>query len=337
MKDPQKVYADLDKGIFENLYLFFGEETFFIDEALMRIKKSVLPIEAIDFNFSSYDAREQSLAQVLEEAMTLPVFAQRRLVFLKDVQDLKEKEWTQFADYLKNPSESTVLVLTASKIDKRKKVFKQLFDKALTVEFRKPFEYQIPQWIKYLAQSQDLKITDDARQFLHRQVGSHLVELRNEIVKLKEFVESKSDPAARTSIEIDDVKQVVSSSREESIFEFTKAIGRMDRVAALESLARLLEQGQNEMGVVALLARHMRILVQVKSGQEQGFYGGKLAEKVQLPPYFLEEYAGQAGLWSTKKLHHVLEILSDTDRALKSSPVSSHIWLENLVLQSCEA
>ncbi len=331
LKDPQKVYGEWDRQEFAPVYFLFGEEPFFVDEALTRIKKKSLSPDALDFNFSSFDAREHKAQQVLDEASTLPVFSKTRLVFYKDVHELSEKEWSVLADYFQSPSESTIFVLTAAKIDKRKKSFKALFDRGTVVEFRKPYEYQIPQWIKYLAQAEDLKISDEARQLLHRLVGSHLVELQNEVKKLKDFL------GERTQVEVDDVRQVVSSSREESIFEFTKAVGRLDRVMALESLARLLEQGQNEIGVVSLLARHVRILIQVKHGQELGFYGGKLAEKAQLPTYFLEEYTEQARLWSTRKLHHLLEILSETDRALKSSPVSSHIWLENLVLQSCDA
>lgn len=330
LKDPQKVYGEWDKKNFSPLYFLFGEEPFFVDEALTRIKKSALNPEACDFNFSSFDAREHKASEVIDEAITLPVFSSLRVIFYKDVHELSEKEWAILNSYILSPSESTIVVLTAAKIDKRKKIFKTLFDKADVVEFRKPFEYQIPQWIKYLAQSQGLKITDEARQVLHRLVGSHLVELQNEMEKLKAFV------GDRTQVEVEDVRQVVSSSREESVFEFTKAVGQMDRVKALESLARLLEQGQNEIGVVSLLARHVRILLQVKHGQELGFYGGKLAEKAQLPTYFLEEYAEQAKLWSVKKLYYFLEALSETDRALKSSPISSHIWLENLVLKTCQ-
>ena len=329
LKDPQKIYGEWDKKLFSKVYFLFGEESFFVDEALTRIKKSAISGEAFDFNFSCFDAREHKVSQVVDEAMTLPVFSNLRVVFFRDVHELSEKEWTLLNSYILKPSDSSIMVLTAVKIDKRKKFFKSLFEQIDVVEFRKPFEYQIPQWIKYLAQSQGLKISDEARQLLHRLVGSHLVELQREMEKLKNFL------GDRTQIEVEDVRRVVSSSREESVFEFTKAVGQIDRVQALESLAKLLDQGQNEIGVVSLLARHVRILLQVKRGQDLGLYGGKLAEKTQLPNYFIEEYSEQAKRWSTKRLHFVLEALSDTDRALKSSPVSSHIWLENLVLRTC--
>jgi DNA polymerase-3 subunit delta len=36
-----------------------------------------------------------------------------------------------------------------------------------------------------------------------------------------------------------------------------------------------------------------------------------------------------------KKLESSFLILTETDKALKSSPMSAHIWLENLILKTC--
>ena len=100
-------------------------------------------------------------------------------------------------------------------------------------------------------------------------------------------------------------------------------------------LVRLLDQGQSEMGIVALVARHMRILLMVKQGESLGLGGPKLAQHAQVSPYFLNDYAKQARLWTSKKLESSLLILAETDKALKSSPLSAHIWLENLIYRTC--
>ena len=146
---------------------------------------------------------------------------------------------------------------------------------------------------------------------------------------MKNFVGTKS------VIDLKDVNDVVSNSREESVFDFTRAIGQKDRISALEQLVQLIDQGQNEVGIVSLLARHMRILLTVRSGMDQGLGGAKLASLAQVPAYFIEGYCDQARVWSIKKIEDALVILNETDKALKSSPVSSHIWLENMVLKSC--
>jgi len=222
-----------------------------------------------------------------------------------------------------------VLVLFSDKIDKRKKTIKTLLDHATCVEFKKPYPNQFPQWISYFCKGQNLKISTEAIHRLHRLVGNNLTELESQIFRIQDYL------GAKTEIELSDVNTVVSASREESVFDFTDALGKKDRVSALEQLVNLLDQGQSEQSIIALVARHMRILLTVRAGLDQGIGGAKLAGLAGVAPYFIENYCDQARLWSIAKIEDSLVVLHETDKALKSSPLSSHIWLENLVLKSC--
>ena len=245
------------------------------------------------------------------------------------IHELKENELVQLEPILENPVQSSVFVVFGDKVDKRKKAIKILLEKAVCVEFKKPYENELPQWISHLAKDLGLKISAEAIHRIHRLVGNNLSELDNQLRKIQLYL------GERSNIELADVNAVVSFSREENIFDFTKAIGQKDRVKALEQLVSLLDQGQNETGIVHLLSRHVRMLLAVRAGMDQGIGGAKLASLVQVPSYFIESYCDQARSWSLRKLEDTLMILQDTDKALKSSPVSSHIWLENMVLKSC--
>ena len=164
---------------------------------------------------------------------------------------------------------------------------------------------------------------------MHRLVGNQLSEIENEVCKLQDYL------GERTEVTVEDVTQCVSRKREESVFNLTASIANGDRSESLGHLVQLLDQGQNEIGIVQMIARHMRILLLLKQGQEFGLAGPKLAQHAQVPNYYLKDYASQARGWSAKKLENSLLVLADTDRALKSSPLSSHIWLENLILRTC--
>ncbi|MBO9665530.1 MAG: DNA polymerase III subunit delta [Bdellovibrio sp.] len=329
--DAQKFYRDLEKGQLAPMYFLFGEEPYLLNQSVDRFKYAVLTEGAIDFNYSLFYASDADIVQVRDAVETLPMMAPRRLVILKEAQELNDKEWAQLEPLIESPVDSTVFVILASRVDKRKKQIRQMLDKAECVEFKKPYENQIPSWINYIAESLGLKISNDAIHLLHKLVGHHLTEIEAELKKLGEFVEG-----ARR-IEVADVAQVVSRSKEESVFDFTKAVGMNDRVKALEYLVHLLDQGQNEIGIISLLARHIRILLTVKKGMDEGLQGAKLAHYAQVPPYFLESYTDQSRQWTMKKLEQTMVVLSETDRALKSSPLSSHIWLENMVLKTCTA
>jgi DNA polymerase-3 subunit delta len=330
LMDAQKFYRDLEKGQLAPLYFLFGEEPYLLNQSVERFKFAVLNEGAIDFNYSFFYASDADITVVRDAVETLPMMSPRRLVVLKEAQELNDKEWAALEPLIEEQVESTVFVITASRVDKRKKQMRLLLDKAACVEFKKPYENQIPSWINYIAQTLGLTISNDAIHLLHKLVGHHLTEIEAELKKLGEYVEG-----ARR-IEVTDVAQVVSRSKEENVFDFTKAIGECDRVRALEHLIFLLDQGQNEVGIVNLVARHIRILLAVKRGHEEGLTGAKLAHYAQVPPYFLENYLEQSRLWTVRKLESTLLILSETDKALKSSPLSSHIWLENMVLKTCQ-
>ena len=325
----QKIYKDLEDKKLSPLYFCFGDEPYLLNQIPDRFKYAVLDENSFDFNYSLFYAGSSDINTIKDAVETLPIMTMSRLVILKNAQDLKDSEWNELESLFSNPVSSTVFVLMADKVDKRKKGIKLLLDKAVSAEFKKPYDNQVPQWINYLAQNYELSFAPPAIHRLHRLVGNNLTELAHQIEKIKNYV------GAKKQVDLTDVNDVVSHSKEESVFDFTRAVGMKDRVMALEQLVSLFDQGENEVAIVAMLARHMRILLTVRSGMDQGLGGPKLASLAQVPAYFIESYCDQARGWSVKKIEEAIVILSDTDKALKSSPLSSHIWLENLVLKSC--
>ena len=139
----------------------------------------------------------------------------------------------------------------------------------------------------------------------------------------------------RIQAEEKDILACSSRLKIESLFDLTDALGNKNIVKSLNLLASLLEQGQNEIALVSLLARHLRILLKVQQGQKENLSSSQLAKKTGLHPYFLKNYLKQVALWTKPQLENTLQSLFLTDKALKSSPLSPHIWLENFILKSC--
>ena len=332
--DSQVVYKELETRKLRPLYYFFGDESYLLDQMPDRFKFAILDENSYDFNLNVFYADDASVSKIRETAETLPVFTQQRLVIVKNAHQLNDNDWAELDPVISKPVDSTVLIFIADKIDKRKKFFKIISENAAVVEFKKPYDNQVPGWITYIANNYAVKITSDAIHRLHRLVGNNLSEIDSEIKKLKSF--KGGAPDEQVTIELADVNQVVSLSREENIFDFTKAIGQKDRCRALEQLVQLLDQGQNEVSIVQLVARHMRILLTIRSGMDQGLGGAKLASIAKVPAYFIEGYCDQAEHWPLKKIEEALVLLQETDKALKSSPLSSHLWLENMVIKSCD-
>lgn len=327
--DLRTLQLALDKKGAQSLYLIYGEEIFLVDEALKAIKARVLVEGAKDFNYDSFYAPETGSGQVRDAVEMLPVMTPQRLVIYRNVDSLKEEAWKNLLPVIENPVDSCCLVLVASKVDKRKKIFKTIFDKGTPVELKKPFENQVPVWIEYIAAMNGVEFTSEAVAVLQQLVGTNLSEIQNEIQKIRSSSNDKK------KFDVADVLSTVSRSRIESVFNLTDAISRRDRAQALLCLANLLENGQNESGIVSLILRQMRILSQVRIGVREGLSSGRLSQKIGVPEFFMKQYVSQSRNWDDFKINNTIRALHETDKALKSSPVSSHIWLESFIVKTC--
>lgn len=311
------------------LYLLVGDESFLVQEAFQLIKKKTVEESIADFNVDVFDAGDTPTDRVRDAVETLPMMSPRRFVGLRGVERLKDKDWEVLYPLIDNPLDTSTFVLTCDQLDKRKKPFKKLGETGVVVELKRPYENQLGDWIDYLAHRHELKVTRDASAMLRQFVGTNLSELNSEILKLKDFI------SPRTQVIAEDVMQSVAQSRIDRIFDLTDAIGRRDRAQALVCLANLLEQGQSEVGALAMIQRHFRILSKIKEGVREGLGGGRLCARAGVPQFLLTQYVEQARLWDEGKIQEAFGLLLDTDRALKSSTVPSHVWLENFVMQTC--
>ena len=311
-------------------YFIFGQESFLIEKALKLLQSKTVSKDLEDFNVEKFDAQNASATEVKNAVMTLPMMASHRFVLFQNVHKLQNQDWEVLTSFIEKPMDSCVLVLVAEKVDQRKKYFKTLSRHCVCVELKTLYDRQIPMWIENMVAKKGLQINPGAKALLHQWVGSNLHEIQNEIFKLKSYM------GHRSHICEDDIMKVVSRSRVHSIFELTHAIGERDASTALILLARLLQSGESEVAILILVLRHIRTLGMIQKAQSQGLNGAKLSSTVGIHPFFLKQYQQQSRLWSPSKIKSAIHLLHNTDRALKSSSINSHIWLENFIFQSCQ-
>lgn len=326
---PQSLSEMVNRGEIYPLYFLYGDETYLMEEALSQLEAVALGDSLRDFNLNTFYGSEAEPAQIRDAVETLPMMAQVRVVVIKEAHELSDKDWEALSPLFDNPVPTTALICVGQKIDKRKKFIKRFLEAGLVVEFKRPYDNQIPDWIKSISKKHGLQLSAGAVETLQQLVGSNLSDIDSELKKLSQYLGEKKKATE------DDVMKVVSHVKLDSVFELTDAIGSADRARALTCLANLLDHGQNEVGILALVSRHIRILKLINEGMREGLSGQKLSARAGVSPYFLKSYVGQARSWNERKIDGTFQALLDTDRALKSSPVAPHIWLENFIVQTC--
>ncbi len=310
-------------------YFIMGPEVFLIKESLCKIQSHILSPEALDFNYEVFCAGEVEMERVCEAVETLPVLSTKRVVVCEEAHRLKESDWKILKPIMNNPVETCVLVFVSSHPDKRKKVIKELLTFCEVILASAPKDAQWPMWLKWMGEKEGLSFSDSAVALIREYACYDLLHLETEVKKLKSFLGPKKNISA------EDILNVLPRVRPENIFDLSKAIGQKNLSSALVCLARLLEDNHNEVSVLSLISRHIRILARVKEGVKKGHTEQTLCNKTGVPRFFIRDYIRESDLWTNQKLFSTIEILKATDKALKSSPLSAHIWLENFIIKTC--
>ena len=101
------------------------------------------------------------------------------------------------------------------------------------------------------------------------------------------------------------------------MFELTDAIGQGDRQRALVALGALLDQRQSSVGVVMMLARHVRQLAVAQAGLQNRMPKGELGKLLGVPPFVVDKLATQARSFKATALDRAIRRLAEADFALK--------------------
>lgn len=134
---PEELESELRKGEIRQVYLILGPEQYLCREALAALKKAVVAPEALAFDYSEFAAGEVPVDQIIETASTFPMISRRRVVFVNDVERLKESEQETLTDSIKSLPLRSVLILSAFELDHRKRFYKTLRDECCIAEFPK--------------------------------------------------------------------------------------------------------------------------------------------------------------------------------------------------------
>ena len=138
------------------------------------LKKDILNkigYDPSDLNYSYFDMKEASYDEVELDLVSLPFFADEKIVILDHLLDvttakkryLTDEDLKQFENYLENPSESTRLVIFAEgKLDSKRRLVKLLKRDAQIIEATTPKEQEVKRYFASQAQELGLQFEGDS-------------------------------------------------------------------------------------------------------------------------------------------------------------------------------
>jgi len=220
-----QLVKDFQKRAFVNIYLFFGEEPFYIDELSDYLTDHVLTETEKEFNQVVLYGRDSIAANVANYCKQFPMVGDRQLVVLREAQDMdmkKEENMNILLSYANRPQPSTILVICHKYKAPPAKLLKALTasDKAIVIESKRKYENEMPAWITTQVKNSGYSISDKAALMLVEFLGNNLEKINNELSKL--YI---NHPKNKTITE-DVIEKYIGISKDYNIFEFQKALAK---------------------------------------------------------------------------------------------------------------
>lgn len=318
-------------GKLPHLLFLYGEEAFLLEEALAQSINAAVADDDRDFNLNVFSAADSAVEDVLEAARMFPVFAPRRCVVVTDVERLRAEEYETLLEYVKNPLDTTCLVLCANKIDKRKKFFTHFKKHGKLVEFKPLYPNQLPEFVAARAGTSGRHFTEEALELFCSRVGTNLAEVVTELEKLENYCGPDT-----VVIDVADVRAVVSDTRLESIFDLTDAAGSGKLGTALLLSERLQMEGEHPLKILTMLVWHFRQLWKVSSLLEQGTSEREICKIARINPYFIQKSIRQARLFDPAAFPAIFELFVELDMQLKSGGGQSAALIQQAVTRLVE-
>jgi DNA polymerase-3 subunit delta len=222
-----QLVKDFQKKSFVNIYLFYGEEPYYIDELSDYLTEHVLTDVEKEFNQTVLYGRDSTTAHLVNCSKQFPMVGERQLVVLREGQDMdlkKEENLNILLSYIHRPQESTILVLCHKYKTPPAKLLKALVasEKAITLESKRKYDNEMPAWITTQVKSSGYSISDKAALMLVEFLGTNLEKINNELGKL--YI---NHPKTKVITE-DVIELYIGISKDYNIFEFQKALAKKD-------------------------------------------------------------------------------------------------------------
>ena len=298
-----------------------------------------------DLNYSYFDMKEASYVDVELDLVSLPFFADEKIVILDHLLDLTtakkryltDEELKQFESYLERPSESTRLVIFAEgKLDSKRRLVKLLKRDAQIIEAATPKEQDLKRYFSSQAQEMGLQFVGDALDQLLLKSGYDFGELQKNLAFLKAYKEDGQ-------IRLEDIEEAVPKTLQDNIFDLTQMIlqRRIDQARALVKDLRL--QGEDEIKLIAILLSQFRMFSQVKIFSEEGQSESQIVTSLselsrrKINPYQVKFALRDSRRISLAFLKQAMMILIETDYAIKNGSYDKDYLFDLALLKVANA
>jgi DNA polymerase-3 subunit delta len=347
---PAQLLARVKKNATPSAVLLLGPEAY----DRRRIKETLAASYAADA-VTQHDLTELSLAEALDDARSLSLFASERLIWVVNAEAALPRGKAAAAEeegdegggsgggdagaleaYMRNPTPGVVVVFEASRFDfegddKRRQDRVRKFYSAIpdVVELRRYATHEALREAESLVRAAGFRIDRGALDLLVEALGADIARIAVEIEKLALF-------AGGREVGADDIAALVPDARATNIFALVNALGRRDRARSLEILDTLVREGEYLPLALAFLSTQFRMAL---AAREAGLKSSSQVQshftRMGVPMWGsrAEQVYQTVSKFTQPQLERAMRVIFEADKGLRDARPDDRVVMEQFILR----
>ena len=323
-----------------SLSLFTGTDQGQFEVMKSQVLKQI-GYDSADLNFAYFDMKEVVYKDVELELVSLPFFADEKIVILDHFVDittakkrfLTDDELKSFEEYFDNPSSTTKLIIFAEgKLDSKRRLVKLLKRDAKVFDAVEAKEQELRQYFQKWSQKQGLQFVGQSFENLLIKSGFQFSEIQKNLLFLQSYKED-------SVIEEEDIVNAIPKTLQDNIFDLTQFILTKKMDQALDLVRDLTLQGEDEIKLIAVMLGQFRTFTQVKILAESGQTESQIASSLgsflgrNPNPYQIKFALRDSRGLSLSFLKQAISYLIETDYQIKTGLYEKGFLFEKALLQ----
>jgi DNA polymerase-3 subunit delta len=307
------------------IYFLYGEDSYRSKKKLEEIIGGYKKVHKSGLNLVYADLKEKKLKDVLDGFKIVSMFAEKKLAIFKNVFS-NTKIQDEFLEALKDLQKinDVVVVFEDGAVDQRIKLFKNLQKYAKCQEFKFLSPVLLKKWIAAEFAKNNAKIDFGAESLLLTFVGNDLWQMANEINRLSNYKKGEI-------ITKKDVENLIRPNPESDIFKTIDALASKDKSLALSLLHRHLDNGDNSLYLLSMIAYQFRNILIIKElVDEKNPYAG-IVKKSGLHPFVVKKTYSLCNQFTMEQLKKIYLKIFQIDSDIKTGRIDAELALDMLV------